>query len=106
MKLSIFCPFGLKTPNHAPKIGVWGVFHPKNGQQYQRNPYRAGATAQPVIFGTIAVNASVTSSPVAITRAGVWPCRRGVNSSPTAAAGLLLWARPAGAIDRLLCSAQ
>jgi len=25
MKLSIFCPFGLKTPIHAPKIGVlWG----------------------------------------------------------------------------------
>ena len=28
MKLSIFCPFGLKTPIHAPKIGVLGVFHP------------------------------------------------------------------------------
>ena len=29
MKLSIFCPFGLKTPIHAPKIGVFGAFHPK-----------------------------------------------------------------------------
>ena len=28
MKLSIFCPFGLKTPIHAPKIGVFGGFHP------------------------------------------------------------------------------
>ena len=27
MKLSIFCPFGLKTPIHAPKIGVFGGFH-------------------------------------------------------------------------------
>ena len=29
MKLSIFCPFGLKTPIHAPKIGVFGGFHPR-----------------------------------------------------------------------------
>ena len=28
MKLSIFCPFGLKTPIDAPKIGVFGGFHP------------------------------------------------------------------------------
>jgi len=26
MKLSIFCQFGLKTPIHAPKIGVFGGF--------------------------------------------------------------------------------
>jgi len=39
MKLSIFCPFGLKTPIHAPKIGVFGVFHPQNREQYQqKNP--------------------------------------------------------------------
>ena len=37
MKLSIFCPFGLKTPIHAPKIRVLGVFHPQNGEQCQRN---------------------------------------------------------------------
>ena len=30
MKLSIFCPFGLKTPIHAPKLGVFGGFHPQN----------------------------------------------------------------------------
>ena len=28
MKLSIFCPFGLKTPIHAPIIRVFGGFHP------------------------------------------------------------------------------
>jgi len=28
MKLSIFCPFGLKAPIHASKIGVFGGFHP------------------------------------------------------------------------------
>ena len=28
MKLSTFCPFGLKTPIHAPKIGVFGVISP------------------------------------------------------------------------------
>ena len=39
MKLSIFCPFGLKMPIHAPKIGVFGVFHPQNREQYQqKNP--------------------------------------------------------------------
>jgi len=38
MKLSIFCPFGLKTPIQAPKIGVFGEFHPQNGEQCQRNP--------------------------------------------------------------------
>ena len=32
MKLSIFGPFGLKTPIHAPKIGVLGVIYtPKMG---------------------------------------------------------------------------
>jgi len=41
MKLSIFCPFGLKTPIHDTKIEVLGVFHPKNGQQYQRNLQKA-----------------------------------------------------------------
>ena len=40
MKLSIFCPFGLKTPIHVPKIGVLGVFHPQTGEQYQRNAKR------------------------------------------------------------------
>ena len=30
MKLSIFCPFGLKTPIHAPKIGFSGNFTPQN----------------------------------------------------------------------------
>ena len=41
MKLSIFCPFGLKTPIHVAKIGVLGVFYPENGEQYQRNPLKA-----------------------------------------------------------------
>ena len=40
MKLSIFRPFGLKTPIHAPKIGVLGVFHPQNGEQCRRNPQK------------------------------------------------------------------
>ena len=40
MKLSIFCPSGLKTLIHAPKIGVFGGFHPENGEQCQRNPKR------------------------------------------------------------------
>ena len=31
MKLSIFCPFGLKTPIHAPKIGFLGISPPKWG---------------------------------------------------------------------------
>jgi len=41
MKLSIFLQFGLKTPIHAPKIGVFGAFHPQNERQCQRNPQKA-----------------------------------------------------------------
>jgi len=38
MKLSIFCPFGLKTPIHAPKIGVLWYFTPKTGSNINKNP--------------------------------------------------------------------
>jgi len=41
MKLSIFLQFGLKTPIHAPKIGVFGAFYPQNEEQCQRNPQKA-----------------------------------------------------------------
>ena len=34
MKVLIFCAFGLKTPIHAPKIGVFGGFDSLNGEQY------------------------------------------------------------------------
>jgi len=30
----------LKMPIHAPKIGVFGGFYPKNGEQYERDPKR------------------------------------------------------------------
>ena len=40
MKLSIFCPFGLKTPIHAPKIGVFGDFNPKMGSNVNETPKR------------------------------------------------------------------
>ena len=38
MKLSIFCLFGLKTPIHAPKIRVFGVFCPKMGRNVNETP--------------------------------------------------------------------
>jgi len=38
MKLSIFCLFGLKTPIHAPKIGVFGDFTPKMGSNVNETP--------------------------------------------------------------------
>jgi len=31
LSLGLFCPFALKTPVHAPKIGVWEDFTPKMG---------------------------------------------------------------------------
>ena len=34
MKVLIFCAFGLKTPIHAPKIGVFGGFDSISGEQY------------------------------------------------------------------------
>ena len=40
MKLSIFCPSGLKTPIHAPKIGVLGYFTPKMGSTINETPKR------------------------------------------------------------------
>ena len=33
--------FALKTPIRAPKNWCFGVFHPQNGEQYQRNPKKA-----------------------------------------------------------------
>ena len=47
MRLSIFCPFGLKTPIDAPKNGGFGKFHPQNGEQCQRNPQKAHTCASP-----------------------------------------------------------
>ena len=41
MKLSIFCPFGLKTPIHAPqKLGFSGDFTPKMGSNVNETPKR------------------------------------------------------------------
>jgi len=39
-QLSIFGPFGLKTPIHTPKLGFSGD-SPQNGEQYQRNSQKA-----------------------------------------------------------------
>ena len=39
-------PVCLKTPIHAPKIGVL-VFHLQNEEQYQRNPQKAYPCASP-----------------------------------------------------------
>ena len=47
MKLSTFCPFGLKMPIHSPKIGVFLGFHPQNGEQCQWNPQNAHPCASP-----------------------------------------------------------
>jgi len=47
MKLSTFCPFGLKTFIHAPKIWVLGVFYPQNWKQCQQNPQKAHPCANP-----------------------------------------------------------
>jgi len=35
MKVLTFCAFGLKTPIHAPKIGVFGGFDSLSREQYQ-----------------------------------------------------------------------
>jgi len=40
IKLSIFCPFGLKTPIHAAKIGVCGNFTPQMGSNINETPKR------------------------------------------------------------------
>jgi len=42
MQVSIYCEFGLKTPIHAPKMGIYilGEFNPLNGEQCQCNSKR------------------------------------------------------------------
>jgi len=37
MQILIFCTLSLKTPIHAPKIGVFGGFYPQNVEQYERD---------------------------------------------------------------------
>jgi len=39
MQILIFYTLRLKTPIHAPKIGVLGRFYPQNGEQYERDPH-------------------------------------------------------------------
>jgi len=41
MKLSIFCPFGLKTPIDAPKIVFFGDFTSKMGSNVNETPKKA-----------------------------------------------------------------
>ena len=53
MKLSIFCPFGLKTPIQAPKIGVLGGFHPQNGGQCQTKTPKRHILARVRVVWTI-----------------------------------------------------
>ena len=43
MKLSIFCPFGLKTFIHAPKFGFSGDFAPKMGSNVNETPKNTSA---------------------------------------------------------------
>jgi len=38
MQILIFCTLSLKMPIDAPKIGVFVVFYPQNGEQYERDP--------------------------------------------------------------------
>ena len=41
MQVLWFCALGLKTPIHAPKIGVLGAFDPLNGHRQQRDLQKA-----------------------------------------------------------------
>ena len=47
MNISIFDAFGWKMRIHAPKIGVFGLFDPQNGEQYQRRPKKAHPCVSP-----------------------------------------------------------
>ena len=40
IKLSIFCPFVLKTPIHAPKLGFSADFNPKMESNVNETPKR------------------------------------------------------------------
>jgi len=60
MKLSVFCPLRLKTPIYAAKIGVLGVFHPQNMEQYQRNPHKGTSADRNGSRGVLIVSLSST----------------------------------------------
>jgi len=55
----LFHEFGLKTPIHAPKIGVWGILS-LNGEQYQRNPKRHILARVRVVWAIMRENLSTS----------------------------------------------
>ena len=59
IKLSIFCPFGLKTPIHAPKIGVFGGFTAKMGSNINETPKRNSLVRVPIVWVIKRENPSV-----------------------------------------------
>jgi len=62
MKLSIICQFGLKTPTHAPKIGVLGVFHgPKMGSNINETPPKGTSADRNGSSGVLIMSVSSTA---------------------------------------------
>jgi len=59
MKLSIFCPFGLKTPIHAPKLGVFGGFHPQNRVAMSTKPPKGTSAGRNGSSGVLIMSLSV-----------------------------------------------
>jgi len=58
MKLSIFCPFGLKTPIHAPKIVFLGISPPKWGAMSTKAP-KGTSTGRNGSSGVLTMSLSV-----------------------------------------------
>ena len=53
-----FREFGLKTPIHAPKLGVSGVFDPLNGEQCEKFPKRHILARVRVVWAIVRENTS------------------------------------------------
>jgi len=53
MKLSVFCPFALKTPIHGPKIVFFwgGDFIPKMESSINETPQKLTLERVPVVLG-------------------------------------------------------
>ena len=59
MKLSMFSPFGLKTAIHAPKIEVFGGFHPRKWGAMSTKPTKGTSSGRNGSSGVLIMSLSV-----------------------------------------------
>ena len=66
MKLSIFCPFGSKTPIHAQKIGVLGISPPKWGKGDINEIPKRHALVRVLLLSVISTGSAVFAGTIGV----------------------------------------